>query len=344
VVVSNKELNRAYDDGYVLQRPITPIDSLTVKELSDPEKFKARMLKLPEYTNFLAFFEQEIEAKGWKEVVNEYCFSGTPLAKAMLSQLYEGLYHPIIHLGFGVEFAQPSLVAEILVHAASHDPGEIDVFFLRSEKLARSGTVKPKPLVELYAEVRANPTIRAAARLQDGPLRGQGVLKRATKELEAVAQFQLLPDDLERAAAEMISCAAHTAAAQKAGKQRKIDFFYMHLVTCSISLDMLMREDGIKIEDRVRLLEWKGRLDLVWYAANGAAKMREEDILEYEPKLSKGFDWPTRYKCVMDIHDDGHVIKFFRSLKNGKNVVKHFERTEGASSFPVTGDMWLKIA
>lgn len=290
------ELNRAYDDAEGLQRPLPPVDSQAVKELSDPDKFKARMLHLPEYANFLCFFEQEINIKGWKAVVHEFCFSGTPLAKSMLSQLYEGLYHPIIHLGFGIEFDQPSIVAEGLAHAATHDPGEIDIFFTRSEQLARSGSVPSKPLVELYDQIRANGKIRSAAWLRDGPLRGKGVLARATDELVHVAaQFQISPDDLERGTAEMISCAAYTSAAQKPGKTRKIDFFYMHMVTCSISLDVLMQQPWIRTEDKLRLLEWKVRLDLVWYAANGAAEMRPQDVLEYEPTLSKGMNWRSMY-------------------------------------------------
>lgn len=45
-----------------------------------------------------------------------------------------------------------------------------------------------------------------------------------------------------------------------------------------------------------------------------------------------------------DIHDDGHVVRFIRALKNGEKVVGPFEQGEGASFFPVKGDMWFKIA
>ncbi|KAH8597597.1 hypothetical protein B0O99DRAFT_660544 [Bisporella sp. PMI_857] len=303
-----KELNRAYTDAEGLQRPLPPVDPKVVKDLSDPERFKARMLELPEYPNFLAFFEQEIEAKGSKAVTEEYLFSHTPLAEQMLAQLYEGLYHPIIHLGFAVEFDQPSIIAESLAQAASHDPGQIDEFFQRSELLARSGSVKPKPLIELYAE------------------------------------FQVKPEDLERGTAEMMSCAAFTAAAQKPGKAFKIDFFYLHIVTCSIAVDVLLRQTWIKIEDKVRLLEWKGRLDLVWYAANGSAELRIQDLLEYEPTLSSGMDWRALYKVANNVTDDGHVVKYIRSLKNAQDVARPFEQGEGASYFPVKGDLYLKIA
>ncbi|KAI9681076.1 MAG: hypothetical protein M1822_007150 [Bathelium mastoideum] len=341
----SEELKRAYDDSTGIQRPLPPVDSKIVKELGDPETFKARMRDQSQYTNFLNFFEQEMEVKDWKAVVEEYCFSRTPLADAMFSQLYEGLFHPIIHLGFGVEFKQSSIIAEALAQAATHQSGDIDAFFTRSEQLACSGSVQTKPLVDLYAEVRANDKIRSAGCFEDGPRRGQGVLRRAMDELATVAaQFQVSPKELERSTAEMISCAAYTSAAQKPGKARKLDFFHLHIATCSIFIDVLMQQPWIKIEDKARLLEWKGRLDLVWYAASGAAEMRAQDVLEYEPTLSKGLDWQAMYRAANDLHDDGHVVKFIRALKNGEDVVKPFERGEDAACFPVTGDMWIKIA
>ena len=340
-----KELRRAFDDGEKIQRPLPHATAEAIEELSDPEKFRARMCTLSEYGNFLAFFDQEIKAKGWRSIIEKYCFSGTPLAELMLSQLYEGLYHPLIHVGFGIEFDQPSIVAEGLAQAASHDQSGVDVFFQRTEQSAQSDSVQPKPLVELYTIIRTNDQTRFAARLQDGPLRFDGVLQRAMDELVTVAaQLQVSPDELERGTAEMISCAALTAAAQKAGKACKIDFFYMHMVTCSIFLDVLRRQPWIRTENKVRLLERKARSDLVWYAACGAAEMRTQDLLEYVPTLSGGMDWRAMYRAAIELHDDGHIAKFIRALKNGEDVVMPFEHGPGAASFPVTGSTWLKIA
>nr|E1ACQ8.1 RecName: Full=Baeyer-Villiger oxidase notM; AltName: Full=Notoamide biosynthesis cluster protein M [Aspergillus sp. MF297-2]ADM34146.1 hypothetical protein [Aspergillus sp. MF297-2] len=298
-----KELNRAYDDGYGYQRPLPAL-------------------------NFLHFFESEIDAKGWQAVLQEYCFSRTPLAEAMFSQLYEGLLHPIIHLGFGIEFEQPSIIAEGLAHAASHDPGNIDTFFLRSEELARSGSVPAKPLVELYEEVRRNEKTRTAGRMQDGPFRlRDGPLARSMDEIVHIAaQFQIKPEDLERGTAEMINCAAYSA-----GRR-------------SGPASVLVKQSWIKLEDRIRLVEWKARLDLAWYAANGAAELRLEDISGYEPTASKGMEWHALYKAVNEVHDDGHIAKFVRALKNGETVSAPFEQGDGADAFPIKGDLWLRIA
>nr|UYO77221.1 oxidoreductase ptaJ like [Trichoderma oligosporum] len=341
-----EQLQRAYDDGEILQRPLPPLAQESIDELRDPQVFLSRMVKIPEYKNFLVFFEQEIEAKGWKAVVNEYCFSGTALAEAVFAQLFEGLYHPIIHLGFGVEFDQPSIVAEGLAQAASHHPGLIwTPFFRRSEELARSGSVQPKPLAQLYQAVRANDKIRGAARLQDGPFRGQGMVERAADELVPVAaQFQVTPDTLERAKAEVLSCSAFTTAAQKSGKIPKVDFFYLHMVTSALAVDILLREDWISIENKIRLLEWKGRIDLTWYAANGSPELRTEVVDEYTPTLSKEMDWAELYHAANEVHDDGHIVKFIRALKNGEDVVKPFEQGPEAVDFPVQRDMWLKMA
>ena len=108
-----KELRRAYDDGEGIQRPKPQPDPAVVEEMSDPFKFLDRMQDISEYSNFLGFFEKEIEAKGsWQAVVNEYIFSRTPQTDFLLAQVFEGLYHPLIHMGFGIEFELPGLVAE----------------------------------------------------------------------------------------------------------------------------------------------------------------------------------------------------------------------------------------
>lgn len=344
------DLRRAYDDGEAIQKPMPPLDLEVVEQLSDKETFRAKMGVLEEYPNYLFFFEREIGARGWQNVVQDYCFRRTPLADFMLAHLYEGLYHPLIHLGFGVEFNLPGLVAEGLAQTASHDPMYIDIFFDRAEKLAQSGSVARRPLIELYNEVRANDKIRTAPRIPDGPWKVRdGVLGRALDEMVAVAaQFQVRADDLhdvERATAEIISCAAWTcAAAHKPGRQRKIDFFLMHNVTSSLFLTVMNQQDWLSLANKARLVEWKARLDLVWYAASAAPELRDEFANGYEPTLSKGMSWAQLYKALNKHHDDGHVAKFVRAIRNGEEVSKPFEESGEAADFPVKGDLWLKIA
>jgi hypothetical protein len=345
-----QELHRAYDDGESIQRNMPPVSEQIVAEMSDPAKFRERMQILDQYPNFLTFFEQEIENSNgdWQSVVLKHCFKRTPLADLMLAQLFEGLYHPFIHLGFGVEFDLPSLVAEGLAQTASHDPMYIDIFFQNAEKLAQSGSVPRRPLKELYNETRANDAIRTSPRLPDGPWKVRdGVLGRAMDEMVKVAaQFQVEPteQDVERATAEMISCAAWScAASHKPGKERKIDFFLMHAVTSSIFTTVFSRQPWLSIQDKARMVEWKARLDLVWYAASAAPELRDEHIVDYKPTLSKDMDWRQLYQALNRHHDDGHVAKFVRAIKNGQEATVPFEKSEG-NSLPIKGDLWLKVA
>jgi hypothetical protein len=347
-----RELHRAYDDGEPIQRAMPARNATTIAEMSDPSKFRENMMILDQYPNFLAFFKQEIGRRDgdWRAVVSEYCFSRTPLADLMLAQQFEGLYHPLIHTCLGVEFELPSIVAEGLAQAASHDPMYIDAFFQKAERLAQSASIERKPLIDLYHQCRENEGIRTAARLPDGPWRVRdGVLGRAMDEIvQVAAQFQVESTEraIEAATAEMISCAAYAcAAAHKPGKERKIDFFLMHCVTSSIFISVMIRQRWISLQDKARLVEWKARLDLVWYAASAAPELSEQNLLSYQPTLSKGMDWVQLYQDMNRHHDDGHVAKFLRAIRNGEESSAPLEIDPiAAARLPVRGESWLKVA
>ncbi|KAM7212989.1 Protein of unknown function (DUF4243) domain containing protein [Rhypophila decipiens] len=342
------ELQMGWDDNKRDQRAAPPIDEAIIAELATEEGFYKHLGSGPQYTNYMIFFEREMDKKGWREVVNEYCFSRTRNADLLLARLFDGAFHPIIHLGFGVEFEQPSIVAEGLAQAATDLSFETDIFFLNAERIAGETRLpeKPRNLVELYHEAHDNETIRTAARWDDFQWKMRdGVLKRARQEIASLtAQFRVTPETLDRRTAEMISCAVYMAgAAQRPGKARKIDFFWMHDVTSSIFLSVFNQQDWISVEDKCRLVEWKARLDLVWYATCGAAKLDVNYIKSYAGQRSAKWDWEEVFCVVNGTHDDGHVGKVVRALKNGERVSKPFEK-EFPDAFPVKGDMWMRMA
>ena len=345
---SPADLQRAFDDGVDIQRPPPPKDLAIIDALRDPDEFLKRTGDLDQYPNFLAFFSQEIEAKGWVAVVQEHVFSKSRNAEKIFAQLFEGLYHPLIHLGLGVEFAQPSIVAEGLAQAASHDSMGTEEYLFRAEQEAAKSTRCSKPLVELLRSVHDNESLRNAPfGFTDGPARVRhGVLGPKNQPLlvDIAAQFRIKLGDLERGLAETINSSAYTAgAAQRPGKARKLDFFHLHAVTASIALTVLSEQDWIAREDKARLVEWKGRIDLMWYAASGAVELRREDITNYIPDRSAGYNWQTLFQAVLKTHDDGHLIKVVRALKNGEEYSNKVN-TDDKKVFPIQGDSWLKIA
>ncbi|KAL5363625.1 hypothetical protein BJX96DRAFT_178237 [Aspergillus floccosus] len=132
-----------------------------------------------------------------------------------------------------------------------------------------------RPLVELFHEAEANPAFRKATYgFTNGP-----------------ASIRVQPGELERRSAEMTSCSAYIAgAAQRPGKPRKIDSFHLHTVTAALALAVLIVQPWIDVAVKARLVEWKTRVDLVWYVSSGAVELHLEHVLQYTPEASAGMD------------------------------------------------------
>lgn len=60
--------------------------------MHDQAKFQEYFHKEEHYSNYLAFFQGEIDAKGVGEVLNEYVFKGDERAESMLSRLFGGRF------------------------------------------------------------------------------------------------------------------------------------------------------------------------------------------------------------------------------------------------------------
>ena len=349
---SPAQLQTAYDDDLPTQRAIPPRDEEAIRNMSDATYFEEKITQINHYPNFLRFFEQQIDKKGWQAVVQEYVFSRSPAAEKILPLMYDGAYHSIIHLGLGVEFNQPSIIAEALAQAAAHDSFETDWFFHTVEKKAATVAPGDSPsLVELLHQIANNKALITAGKTEG--FIGTMKMKRcvfaapAGEEITTIAsRFRVTEETLEQRTAEMISfCAYLAGAAQRAGKTRKIDFFFMHCVTSALLVSVLARQSWIAVADRVRLVEWKGRLDLAWYAVCGVPELSIDAVESYSGTLSGDMGWTELFRVVNEQHDDGHVAKFVRALKHGEEVSKPFIGVgESAKRFPVQGDLWLKIA
>jgi hypothetical protein len=335
-----KHLQRHYTTNATYQRPSPPIHKKDIEAMSDPAKFKEFLGRQESYHDFLIFFQREIEANGWQAVVNEYLFKGDERADGMLARMFAGFLHPIIHLGFGIEFGQPAIVAEALAQAAVVD-NWIEKVLFAAEKAARENPPKDggKTLVQLLKEIHDDEELRAAPHWSDVNKIRDGIVARAGgKMLSYAAQYVIRPeDDLEQKTAEMINATAlFTGSAQHPPKVVKFDFFFMHCVNCSIFFSTFLSQDWLSDANKRRLLEWKGRNNLVLYASRRAPDILVDEIRKYKPK-EPGSDV---FQRVLEIGDDGHASKLIRALAHGKEVCKRYEGSEG---FEVQGDMWDKL-
>jgi hypothetical protein len=224
---SPEDIRAAYERNQSYQRKAMPVNVEVVEKLNETGDFKEYLGKGKHYPNFLSFFQRQIEEKGVDAVLNEYVFAGNERAENMLCRVWggasfhdsfcdpdvvltinnTGLIHPLIHLGFGLEFNQPAIVAQALAQAAVHDDSLGRDFFLPAEKQA-GGIGKPgnKSLRQLLEEIRKDETLSRSARNTDVNKIRDGVLTRAPQEMRKyAAQYTVSEDQLEGRLADMIN-------------------------------------------------------------------------------------------------------------------------------------------
>ncbi|KAL8849575.1 MAG: hypothetical protein Q9221_005449 [Calogaya cf. arnoldii] len=332
-------IRKHYDNNKSYQRPPENLHHDLLRDLHDPATFLKHLGQEKYYRDYLVFFQDEIDQDGHEEVIKNYMLKGDERANAVLVRMYAGFLHPIIHLGFGVEFNQPAIVAEALAQAAVHD-GWTGLFLLETEK-ASPKTQESKSLVEILDQIRADPKLRTAAHWEDGNKVREGILARAPNEMiKYAAQWKVGLDELEAKTAEMTNAAVYfTGGAQHPPKQIKFDFFYMHCVNSSIFFSSFLEQSWISADHKVRLLQFKGWFDLAMYASRGAPEPLLNEIVDYRPKQPQD-SWNEIFKRVVEHEDDGHASKLVRALKHGEHICKPYNDDSG---FRIKKDMWLKL-
>lgn len=144
-----------------------------------------------------------------------------PSSRFAASTNETGFLHPIIHLGFGIEFNQPAIIAEGIAQACVHD-NWTGQFLLAAEKDSKKrASASSKTMSELLDEIRENKKLSTAAEWSDPNKVRDGIIARASEEmLKYTAQWIVTPENLEQKTVEMINSVIwYTAAAQHPPKQ-----------------------------------------------------------------------------------------------------------------------------
>ena len=114
----------------------------------------------------------------------------------------------------------------------------------------------------------------------------------------------------------------------------------MHCVNCSIFYSAFLEAPWISKQNKVRLLEWKGRNDLALYASRRSPKPLMDEVINYKPVKPDQSSWGAIIERVRSYQDDGHGSKLVRALKHGEEVCKPYE---GNGNFRIRGPMWEKL-
>jgi len=332
---SVESIEKGYKDNSSYQRPVVKPHDDPAQTLRDWEMAKKRLGKEQYYTDFLIFFRAEIERLGgWQSVLQEYLFKpDDERSLDMLIRMHSGFLHPMIQLMYGVEWSEPTIVAMALAQASVHGDAPYRKILLEAEENAQkqsseSGQTEMSSIVSLLEEINTNKKLATSAKLSDGNKIRDGVMKRAPDEMMRIlTKVHVRPDGYEQALAEMVDASIYTgaAAAIREGKQPRWDFFLIHHINVLSIYIVLSKQDWIPLDAKVRLLEWKIRMDLLQYAARACPSLSLDRISSYFPKQPKSD--PNR-GLVTRIHslddDDGHAIKLFRAVGVGRQFTKPF--------------------
>ncbi|KAI0169507.1 hypothetical protein GGR52DRAFT_550358 [Hypoxylon sp. FL1284] len=340
---SAEQLKKGYAENVSYQRPALKSHEKVVEELKDWETAKKRVGKEQYYPDFLAFFQSEIERLGWEKVLYEYMFKGDDRCEDMLIRMLAGFLHPLIQLMYGVEWKQPALVAMGLAQAAVHQDN-LRKLLLAAENASESVSEPMPSIASLLKEVRSNEKLANSAQMKDGNKIRDGVLARAWDETIALtSRVKVKPEELDEKTAEMYHAAIYegTLAAFHPGKQPKFDFFLMHHINVCPIFIAINSQDWIPIESKVRLLEWKIRMDLVQYAARACPPLSIDSLAHYVPK-DKNLGPPnSQLPRLHALEDDGHAIKLFRAVGLGQTVCEKYNDRDWML---IKGDLWPRIS
>ncbi|OQE44091.1 hypothetical protein PENCOP_c002G06086 [Penicillium coprophilum] len=310
--------------------------------LHDPEIFE-KCLGIDDcYPDFLKFFEEEITSKGMQEVVKEYLFKGDGRANDILGRMFADLVHPMIHLGCGIEFNQPSLVAEALAGACVHDNWPSS-FLLPTEEYVRANPDVPsKSMLQILDSLQADSHISTGTR-EDDPFNKipDGFLKRVTPTqlVPYLSQFQVKaePADLKLKLSDMMHTSAYMlGAAQRPGKREAMDFVTLHAATLAAFLPAILAQDWLSNEDKARLLEATVRVDAVMYAGTACPPLYADRVVNYMPQYPT-HGWSELFHRANVYQDEGHAVKLLRALYA-------LEPLELSPDFPITKSDFLMIA
>ncbi|KAJ5688521.1 hypothetical protein N7462_002913 [Penicillium macrosclerotiorum] len=307
-----RQLEQAYGLAVDSQRRTRPPDVRRVLDFADSTKFKTCLGKGKYYDDYFAFFQNEIRHKGVARTVNE------------LNIYISGFLHSPIHLGYAIEFDQPLIAAEALALTAVHDSSFGEVLHM-VEQVAQSSDTS-RSLIDLQREIAGSKTLRGAMQYEYGVFQIQdGLLAHARDEfLRVIASWKVEPSELHRKTAESLNSTVYwTALAQRPEKQIRFDFFLMHSVTAGSLWPVLTHTPWISTAVKCRLLEWKGRADLMLYCQTGAPALRPDELAAYQPQQPSS--WPAIFHRACEYADDGHLAKLIRGIATAAEISMPFQ-------------------
>ena len=294
--------------------------------------------------------------------------------------LFTGYVHSMMHVGMGLEYKQPKILAEGFAQAVVHHDYWYTDFLHQAEDLGKKGEQSALSMVECVDLAAQHPVIKTCSTYDyqrqfegEGEKRSfvmrkemikDGVCGKGFEPLKVVAaRYRVDPNDLERETAALINaacksnsspgfrCQTHylrcatgflVHACQCPPHECRPDFFLMHGSNVSIWLSVFLAEPSLSPAQKARLIEYTGRTILMLYAGMGCPDPRMEWVMSQKPVIPESANsWPVVLKRATEHPDDGHMSKLIRVTAHCQQISKKYDHLP---EFRLKQDMFLPAA
>ncbi|KAJ7056796.1 hypothetical protein C8F01DRAFT_361735 [Mycena amicta] len=319
------------------------------------------------YQGYLYFFCDLLLNSSTNAVVEEWIFSSKSnfggAQMEMLNRLLAGILHPMLYLGYGLEFSLPGLIAEGLAQAAVHKVSSS--VLLPSSMFTSSSTGRGTHAFSIVSRI-----------MRDSKYSGQGgnlnvVQTKFGSDLQRLAAEWVVdgtnPKEVAKKVQELsfLNVMIYAIGGWRPGEGfHNAEFTLMHLLTSSMTLTSYMAVIQSPTSKSLLLRGYFMR-SLAYYISQGRPQLPVRSFFS-DPILTS-FPDPTPYpsesaypepttpnlwlKIIQSalIHPDDHLSKVQRTLAHygslwGSIPAGEFSDTELADSAMIDGTLFIRTA
>ncbi|KAF7311794.1 hypothetical protein MIND_00189900 [Mycena indigotica] len=329
------------------------------------------------YGSYYDFFKVQLAQKGASRVLAEYVLAPEANAgkKKMFGRFLAGAVHPLLQVGFGLEFGQDNMVAAGLAMAALTAPDQPN-YFLDATTGLPERLVKPvegTTLLQLLQEVYDSDTLTPIM-----PYKPDALLSTRFKDLAAdpargeaikaiYSKWALHSDSEDELNLKINECLLQATllvtSTGKAGRPARLDFFLMHALTSALCLPPILRAIP-SVEGRNIVLQGYARACAMYVILRGRPRVDGALIMSYPedpapvgwgatgpgPSLGGGVianPWLPAIHSALH-HRDAHVIKVVRTLYYAAGRMPELDARLGAAGVVggerLDGSVWVRAA
>jgi hypothetical protein len=320
--------------------------------------------KAEAYTSFLTFFTSEMNQYGIDETVRRWVWSGD-----LLTRTIGGLFHPVIHIGYGLEFKLPGIVAEGLAMACCTDDSLQPLTSIQPNlnrdhlsPLTTSAAIdsqKADQIVNtttLDSDLDKNPLIQKILKIQSDPELDIVKPSPVSERIKTIAtspesmsklkkyldtwEIDATPESIHENYRLLFECILIIYGASSFGSKDRndnrfiMDFVLMHTLTSVYFIYFYLRI--IDPSEAVSLLREHWSSTVFHYIVTGRPYLNLDKLVGYKKDLEGKDGWDEIMNDSL-VCQEAHVVKSVRSLAFGQMLF-------GSMESDTLNSLWVKVA